>query len=238
MNQELMALLNEVAVLFPVFLLIFTFRGYLKALAAWSMGDTTAYMTGFLTLNPLAHVDIRGVLVFLAAAVFFYAVVPFAFSREMLLIFTLAVGLQWTFPVPVNEQNFRNRTTGLVLTMLAGPVGNILLALIFLYLQKYSPLGLLPFNMALSFAQIIARTIDVSLFFAVIDFLPLPPFDGGHLLMLLLPWKMQYVMRWFEEYAYFIVLALFIIPGINTVFFHFLFFLKQIVHTFLMYLVI
>ena len=55
MQQEFLSLLSDIAILFPVFILVFTFRGFFKALVAKLMGDDTPRQEGFLTLNPIAH---------------------------------------------------------------------------------------------------------------------------------------------------------------------------------------
>ena len=79
-QSQVLAALSEVVILLPVFLLLFTWRGFIQALFAKLMGDTTAEEDGFLSINPLAHVDLVGLLtilgVFFIMASFFQAPFP------------------------------------------------------------------------------------------------------------------------------------------------------------------
>ncbi|MEG1436937.1 MAG: site-2 protease family protein, partial [Oscillospiraceae bacterium] len=77
---------------------------FAHAFVAAKLGDDTAKLQGRLTINPMAHID--------------------PFGAIMLALF----GFGWAHPVPVNERNFKNRKSGVVLTSLAGPVANILMS--------------------------------------------------------------------------------------------------------------
>ena len=107
------------------------------------MGDSTAAEAGFISLNPLAHVDIFGLLLVLGVLFLLGGFLPGAFSRAILVIFLIAIGARWTYPVPIVEHNFTHRLRGAILTTLAGPFGNFIVALLFLYVRKYFPYYLL-----------------------------------------------------------------------------------------------
>ena len=86
---------------------------------AWRLGDDTARNAGRLTLNPIRHIDPMGVM--------------------MMLVFRFG----WAKPVPVNMFSFRDPKRGMALTALAGPVSNVLICIVFLFLYGllYIPLG-------------------------------------------------------------------------------------------------
>ena len=237
MGDQVLGLLHDVAILFPAFLFVLTVRGFSKALAAKMNGDDTAEHAGFLTLNPLAHVNVYGLATVLLVLFLIGGLLPGASPRGILLIFVLAIGVQWTFIVPVDPRNFKALTRGMVLTLLSGPLGCFVSALLFLYLSRYAPLHLAPPHIALGIAQVLATVVEISLFFGVIDLVPIPPFDGGYLLSFLAPPSWRGAMNFLEEYALFIFLALFILPGISDVFFTAIFTVIRTVEWILMLLV-
>ena len=102
-------LLNIVLSVVPSLLCI-TFHEVSHGYVAYRLGDTTAKDAGRLTLNPIRHIDPMGLL--------------------MMVVFKFG----WAKPVPVNMMRFRNPKRGMALTALAGPVSNVLLALVFLFL--------------------------------------------------------------------------------------------------------
>ena len=220
MNKDMLDLLSQIAILFPTFLLVFTFRGFFKALIATLMGDNTPRLAGFLTLNPLAHVDIYGILLLLAILFFIGGLLPGMVARGVLLVCLIIMGIRWVHPVPISESSFTWKNLGMVLTILSGVFGGLMLSLIFLYLRHYVPFGILPPNVAIAFFQIISAVIELSLFFCAFDLIPLPPFDGGRLLAFFAPRSLQPFVQMLEEYSLFIFIGLLILPG--DVFFMFL----------------
>jgi len=222
MSAQFADLVRDVAILFPAFLFVFTFRGFFKAWVAKIMGDKTAYVTGFLTLNPVAHVDVFGLLIILLGLFLIGGMLPGLLPRALLFLMLIALGVRWTFPIPINERNFSNRRRGMIVTTLAGPAGNFFLALIFLYLRIYLPFHLLSFNVAIPLAQVCSAVTEMAIYFGVIDLIPIPPFDGGYLLAYLAPPSFQDTVRILEQYSLFILLSLFLLPGVSDLFFGFL----------------
>ena len=153
MYQKMALLLRDVAILFPAFLLVFTFRGFFRALIARWMGDDTAERHGFLSLNPLVHVDIFG-LVFLLVMIFFLGAALGRLPRDFLYILLIVVGIRWTYYIPLEVRNFKNFKAGMVLTLLSRPLGCFLLSLIFMYVVKYVPFYMLGAGAAKSFYEI------------------------------------------------------------------------------------
>lgn len=152
--------------------------------AATKLGDYTPRYQGRLTLNPLAHIDYLG-----AACI-------------------LLFGFGWAKPVQVNTNNFQNPRRDMAITALAGPLSNIILALIALVLCSAS--FYLPIN-----AQIVwyifyffMYIADINVYLAVFNLIPIPPLDGSRLLSAFLPTRYYYALMRYERYLFYVVLAL------------------------------
>ncbi len=218
-GQQFLATLNLFAILFPVFILLFTWRGFTQALVARLMGDRTAHDEGFLSLNPFAHIDIIGLTIiiglFFVIGGLFSAILP----QAILLMLLILLGIRWTIPVPIDDSQFKHHRLGGVLTSISGSLGNFLLAFMSVALLKLILRPSLPAYMVVTFIQIFDTLIYTALFFGIMDLIPVPPFDGGRLLRYVLPTKWQHVVGWLEEYSLYILLILFVMPVVSDIFF-------------------
>jgi len=179
----------------PAVFLAFSFHEFAHAYIAYKMGDPTPKIQGRLTLDPLAHVDWIG-----------------------LIMFTV-FGFGWAKPVQVNSYNFRNRKRGDILVSLAGPVSNLLLAVIaFIILQILE--SFLPGNSIANAINgngiiylIIHRIVWLNIVFALLNLVPIPPFDGYHIVKAIF-FRRNVNFFWQLERYSIIILFAFIVLGV------------------------
>ncbi len=152
-------------------LIAITFHEAAHAYAAWKLGDDTAFRLGRVTFNPLRHIDPFGTI--LLPALLFLTNAPFLFG--------------WAKPVPVVAARMRNPRLHMMLVALAGPGMNLLLALLAaIAIGIAAPAGG-AFDSTLFWVKTLENFIVINIFLAVFNLLPVPPFDGGHVVEGLLP---------------------------------------------------
>jgi Zn-dependent protease len=169
---------------------------------AYRLGDPTAARLGRLTLNPLAHIDIFGTL--LVPLMLILANSPFVFG--------------YAKPVPVNYANLRHPKRDMIWVAAAGPIMNLLLALGFTILWKSlaGPTGAesgkaLSSGSATLLAPIVLMAqsgILINITLAVFNALPLPPLDGGRVLVGLLPDVLSRKLARIEPFGFIILIVL------------------------------
>lgn len=228
-SNRVLALFNDIAILFPVFLLVFTFKGFFQALSAKLVGDDTAQEEGFLTLNPLAHIDLFGLTTTILVFFFVGGLLGDALPRAILFILLITFGARWIIPVPIYDGNFKRFKLGGIITALSGSFGNFVLAAIAIGIMKILLVLSLPPYVATTLFELVRATIDLSIIYGVLDLIPLPPFDGGRILRYALPESKQHIVAWLEEYSLFIVLIVFFLPGVSDLFFGSISFMSSII---------
>ncbi|MDD2225286.1 MAG: site-2 protease family protein [Candidatus Shapirobacteria bacterium] len=163
-----------------------TIHEFCHALAADRLGDPTPRSLGRLTLNPLAHADPIGT-IFL----------------PLLSVFTGFPTIGWAKPVVIDPYNFKNPKKDEIIVSVAGPAGNILLALFASLLLKF--LGV---QSVLLYLLVL---INISL--AVFNLLPIPPLDGSKIFLNLLPEEKS--VQWqeaFDRYGFILLIVLVFLP--------------------------
>jgi len=159
------------------FLMGLTIHEFGHALAADLQGDRTARNAGRLTLDPRSHLDPLGTTLIVLA------------------------GFGWGKPVPFNPRNLRNKRFGTALVALAGPMTNVVLALI-----GGALIGLLnPGETLLTFLYFM---VLYNVLMAVFNLIPIPPLDGSRILASLLPPSRQHVVFFLDKWGFLLLFVL------------------------------
>ena len=172
-------------------LMAITFHEVSHGVVAYIRGDNTAKSLGRLTLNPLKHLDIIGTLMI------------------------IVVGIGWAKPVPVNFNNLRSPKRDMIWVSLAGPVTNLILAILSALLIRV----IVPLTEPLPDSSLwqmflepillmLAFSVYINLILALFNLMPLPPLDGGRVLMGLLPNSLAAKLSRVEPYGMIIIIVL------------------------------
>jgi len=156
--------LTEILQVLPAILLGLTVHELSHAFAALRLGDDTPQRLGRVTANPLKHID------------------PVGF------VLLLVAGFGWAKPVVINRENLRKPARDDVLIALAGPLSNLLLALVLVLLLRIV-LALVPFGSPRAMeitASVFLVFISINIALGLFNLLPIPPLDGSHLISNLL----------------------------------------------------
>ena len=183
----------------PPIILAITLHEAAHGFVARRFGDSTAYMLGRVTLNPIKHIDWLGTIVM---------PLVLGYVSDWRFIFG------WAKPVPVNFNNLRNPKRDMLWVAAAGPLSNVAQMLIWAVVAKLliaftSPTGLIaPFWLPVAIAG-----IGINIVFALLNLLPILPLDGGRILASILPGNLSYRYQATERYGMIILLVM-IVTGI------------------------
>lgn len=186
----------------PIIVFSLTIHEYAHGFVALKCGDHTAESLGRLDLNPLKHLDPIGTLCMLVC------------------------GIGWAKPVPINSRYFRNPKRGMALTAAAGPLANLCVGFIFAVILRILMLayGLHDYETTMGYLGlwIYSNTnslacalllfayygMQMNIYLAVFNLLPIPPFDGSRILFIFLPTKLYFGIMKYERIIMIVVLIL------------------------------
>ena len=163
---------------------------------AYRCGDPTAKMLGRLTLNPLAHIDPLGTILFPLLLIVIHS--PFVFG--------------WAKPVPVNFSNLRHYKRDMVIVGIAGPASNILIAIIGTIIIRLMSIPAWTVG-----GLVLEFIVVINLLLAVFNLVPVPPLDGSRVVSGLLPKEYAAYYNKLEPFGIFILIGLLALGLINNV---------------------
>ncbi|MDO8890265.1 MAG: site-2 protease family protein [Sulfurimicrobium sp.] len=194
-----LTLVQQIAVYALPVIFAITLHEAAHGYAARHFGDTTAYMLGRISVNPLRHIDPIGTVL-----------VPLA---------TLALGgilFGWAKPVPVNFSHLRHPKRDMLWVAAAGPAANLVMALFWALVMKIG-LSMPESSLALPMALMGKAGITINAVLMVLNLLPLLPLDGGRIAVSLLPPPLAYSYSRLEPYGMIILVVLLFSGALNVI---------------------
>ncbi|MFH1837743.1 MAG: site-2 protease family protein [Candidatus Omnitrophota bacterium] len=170
-----------------VFVIVIVVHELAHGIVAYRLGDPTARNAGRLTLNPFAHADLVGTVILPALLLMTHSPVVFG----------------WAKPVPINPNNFSNPKRDMLLTALAGPAANFLLAVFFTFLFRA---GIFPAH-SVGWTFLLSGVI-ISLILGIFNLIPIPPLDGSSILVAILPPDAARSYMHFQRYGFVVLIGL------------------------------
>jgi Zn-dependent protease len=178
-----------------------------EAAHAWAadrLGDPTARLLGRLTLNPAVHADLIGTIVF-----------------PLVAIATGVPLIGWAKPVPVDFRHLRSPRRDFALIAAAGPASNLVLAvggaLIYNLMPMVEPADIATRAVMSPVREILTQFIVVNVLLAVFNMLPIPPLDGGNVLMGVLPAGGVHAIEQLRPYGFLILYALMLTGVLSSI---------------------
>jgi len=175
---------QEIIILIPILLLSLSIHEFAHGMVSTLLGDSTPGRDGRLTLNPLRHLDLFGTLILLTA------------------------GFGWAKPVRIDINSYKNKYSGLVLTSLAGPLSNFLIAVLFTFFLR-----LIVVNDAFKYMQtesvinIIQYVMIINILLFIFNMIPIPPLDGSRIITAIFNRNRAFVQN-YNRYGVYVLLAL------------------------------
>ena len=175
---------------FVVLVLSLSFHEAAHAWTAHRLGDPTAQALGRLTLNPLKHIDPIGTVVFPLVAMF--SGIPL---------------IGWAKPVPVSARYLREPRRDFAIVAAAGPASNLVIAAAAAIVYRLIP-GVVQSAPLVAAGDVIEFVVVINALLAVFNMIPVPPLDGGNVLMGLVPEHTARTIGWLRPYGFMILYAL------------------------------
>jgi len=175
-----------------VLILSATVHEYMHGFVANQLGDSTAKNAGRLTLNPIKHLDFFG---------------SFLLPLSMLLIGSPFL-FGWAKPVPYNPNNLSDQKYGDAKVAIAGPLANLLMALLFSVVLRF-------LNPVSTIFVLISEIIIINLALMIFNLIPITPLDGSKVLACFLPDKWRHKLLYMDDRLSMLILLIFVFFGFN-----------------------
>lgn len=185
--------LYDVSVWVLPLVIAITFHEAAHAFVAYRLGDNTAWQLGRVSFNPLKHIDPFGTVILPGILLLSHS--PFLFG--------------YAKPVPVNYRNLNHPRLDMVWVALAGPLTNIILALLVGFAIHALPF--VPASAGQWTADNLKNAFLINIVLAIFNMLPIPPLDGGRVAVGLLPRVLAYPLARLEPYGMLILIGLLIL---------------------------
>ncbi|MFZ5432551.1 MAG: site-2 protease family protein [Calditrichota bacterium] len=185
---------SRILTLIPGFLFGLTLHEFSHAWAATRLGDPTARRLGRLSLNPLAHLDLFG---------------------SLALIF---IGFGWAKPVPVDPNYLRSPRRDMALIAAAGPVSNLLIAIVLAALARLALVGSNAIEGSVSTGiLILVQAVWINIVLAIFNLIPLPPLDGSRVLAGIVPETWNHGYEQVERFGPMILFGVIILASVTGI---------------------
>lgn len=185
-------IVQRLIVFFGPLLFALCFHEYAHGWVAKLRGDDTAERQGRLSMNPMVHADLYGTVIF----------------PILTILLSSPISFGWAKPVPVNARNLKNPRVDMFWIALAGPLSNVLLAVVTTVLMALIVhLNLLP-SLQTGLRSFGETFIVLNLYLAVFNAIPLHPLDGGKILARFLPARLNYKLEQNEQISSLILMVL------------------------------
>ena len=185
-TEQLKLLVAQIIMSIPIIMLTLSVHETSHGYVANKLGDPTAKNFGRLTLNPFKHFDALG------------------------LLLMMTVGYGWAKPVPINTGYFKNPKRDMAICAAAGPLSNLLLAVIFagclkLFLIATATVAIT--SQTIYYVLLLCRLffslgVSINVMLAIFNLIPIPPFDGSRIVLAFLPSELYFKIQRYERYIF------------------------------------
>jgi Zn-dependent protease len=197
--MDLSVILPKIGSIYIPMLLALCVHEWAHGFMAKIKGDNTAEMMGRLTLNPVAHIDPIGTVVLPLLAII--SGIPIFFG--------------WAKPVPFNPRNLKNPKADSFWIALAGPLSNVILALLAAVIIALSVRMLSGWSSFSALITLLVSFVQINLFLAVFNMIPLHPLDGGKVLARFLPAHINYKLEQNEHMTSLVLMGLILVGALG-----------------------
>jgi len=190
--------IRQLIISVPPLVLAITIHEVSHGYVANRLGDPTAKFMGRLTLNPIKHIDPIGTVIL-----------------PLILIALGGVIFGYAKPVPINPSNFKDPKKGMAISAAAGPITNVVIAILssLILVLVVLPLmtiyrGSIVNSIFTPLVLMLKFSVEINIFLAALNLIPVPPLDGGRVLIGFLPYRQAVAYSRLEPYGLIILFAL------------------------------